>query len=167
MSKRRSKEKIHNDRKEIIKLILKEDQYKDKYLKKHKDKKFYRKYKKIFFEEINESLIKHIEDDNYINFISSFKKFLIANISNVDLFTRYLDNFENIRKYYTKFIASESTYYINKFFKNFGKSIKVEVEEYDNIIEYPIDFIKFIKLNLEQGKHPKKKNEKKKNKTTN
>lgn len=156
MSKRRSKEKINQDRKEIIKLILQEDKYKDRYLEKHKDKNFYRKYKNIFFKDINESLIKNIENTDYVNFISSYKKFLIDNKNNIKVFEDYINNFEKLKEFFNKIIESESSYYTNKFLNNFGKDITIKIEEYNHEIKYNINFLEFVKLTLKQNNKEKK-----------
>jgi hypothetical protein len=156
LSKRRSKEKINQDRKEIIKLILQEDKYKDRYLEKHKDKNFYREYKNIFFKDINESLIKNIENTDYVNFISSYKNFLIDNKDNIEVFENYLNNFEKLKEFFNKIIESESSYYKNKFLNNFGEDITIKIEEYNQEIKYNINFLEFIKLTLKQNNKEKK-----------
>lgn len=156
MAKRRSREEIKSDRREIIRLILQENKYKDRYLDKHKDRNFYIKYKNIFYKDINESLIKNIENTDYVEFISSYKNFLIDNKNNVDLFVNYLENFDKIKDFFNQLIKSESSYYKNKFIKNLGQDIEIEVEEFNKKINYKIDFLEFIKLGLKNNNNEKK-----------
>lgn len=156
MAKRRSKEKIKSDRREIIKLILQENKYKDRYLDKHKDRNFYVKYKNIFYKDINESLIKNIENTDYVEFISSYKNFLIDNRNNIDLFTKYLENFDKIKCFFNQLIKSESSYYKNQFIKNLGQEIEVEVKEFNKKLNYKLNFLEFIKLSLNNNNKEKK-----------
>jgi len=156
LAKRRSREEIKSDRREIIRLILQENKYKDRYLDKHKDRNFYIKYKNIFYKDINESLIKNIENTDYVEFISSYKNFLIDNKNNVDLFVNYLENFDKIKDFFNQLIKSESSYYKNKFIKNLGQDIEIEVEEFNKKINYKIDFLEFIKLGLKNNNNEKK-----------